>query len=133
MPLRTGSAEERNEAGRLEPLALAAADNQTEVRQNQQDEAVEECHALVAVVHPEHRGTDALGEQQAGGAANEGAEHVGDGGIAQLPFEQHANRGQHAAERDVQHGLTAEWLQHERRVRYCPDKEQAREYEPGHI
>ena len=45
--------------------------DQPEIREDQQDEAVQERDALVAVIDPEQRGADALGEQQADGAADE--------------------------------------------------------------
>ena len=36
---------------------------------------MQERDALVAVIDPEQRGADALGQQESGGAADEGAEH----------------------------------------------------------
>ena len=50
---------------------------------------MQEGDALVAVVDPEQRRADALGQQQADGAAEKRAEHVGDRGVAQLPLEDH--------------------------------------------
>ena len=69
--LGPGGAEQRHQPRRLEPLALAPADHETEVREDQQDEAVQERDALIAVIDPEQRGADALGQQQADGAADE--------------------------------------------------------------
>ena len=60
---------------------------------------MQERDALIAVIDPEQRGADALGQQQADGAADEGAEHVRDGGVAQLPFEDHRQQRQADAER----------------------------------
>ncbi len=59
---------------------------------------MQEGDALVAVIDPEQRGADALGQQQADGAADEGAEHVRDGGVAQLPLEDHRQQRQADAE-----------------------------------
>ena len=49
-----------------------------EIREDQQDEAVQERDPLIAVIDPEQRGADALGQQQADGAAEKGAQQLGD-------------------------------------------------------
>ena len=67
-----------DEVRRLEPLALAAAEHQPEVRQAEQDQAVQEDDAAVAEVGPEQRRADRLGRDQADGAAEQRAEHVRD-------------------------------------------------------
>ncbi len=75
--LRTRGAEQRHQPRRLEPFALAAADDQPEIREDQQDEAVQERDALIAVIDPEQRVADALGQQQADGAAEKRARAAG--------------------------------------------------------
>ena len=95
---------------------------------------MQERDALVAVIDPEQRGADALGQQQAGGAADEGAEHVRDGGVAQLPFESTTDSSASATPKaTLIAGSVAQRPQHERGVRHCPDKAKPREYEPGHM
>src|SRR5688572_32552322 len=80
MPGWAGGAEQRHQPRRLEPLALARADDQTEVRKEQQDKAVQERDTLIAVIDPEQRFADALGEEQPDGATEESAEQLRDGG-----------------------------------------------------
>ena len=133
MTFRTGGAEQRHQARRLEPFALAPADYQPEVGENEQDETVQKRHARRTVIEPQQRGADALGEQQAGGAADERAEQVRDRRVAQLPLEDHGQQRQPDPERHVDRNVAAKRLQHERRVRNRPDKREARDDEPGHM
>jgi hypothetical protein len=126
-------AKQGHQPRRLEPLTLAPADDQAEVREDQQDEAMQERDALVAVIDPEQRGADALGQQESGGAADKGAEHVSDGGVAQLPLEDHRHHREGDTEGHVEHRVGPQRLQHEGGVRDGAHKREARDYEPGHI
>jgi len=56
--LRTGGAKETDEPRRLEPLAMFRAENETQIRQHDQDEAVQKFHAAIAVVCPEESRAD---------------------------------------------------------------------------
>ena len=109
--LGTGGAKQRDQARWLEPLALAAADDSADVGEHQQDKTVHEGNPLVAMIDPEQRLADALGQQQANGAAQERAEHVGDRGLAQHPLEGDRQQRQAAAQGNVAQQVSAKRLQ----------------------
>src|SRR5688572_19563543 len=133
VPGRAGGAEQRHQPRRLEPLALARADDQAEVRKEQQDEAVQERDALIAVIDPEQRFADALGEEQPDGATEESAEQLRDRGVAELPLEGQRYGGQTHTERQVNGGVVAKRPQHECGIGHCSDECEPDEYEPGHM
>ena len=70
-----------------------------------------EGNPLVAMIDPEQRLADALGQQQANGAAQERAEHVGDRGLAQHPLEGDRQQRQAAAQGNVAQQVSAKRLQ----------------------
>ena len=76
--LRTGVAKEARQPLRLQPLAFPRTHHDPEVREDEQDEAVQEDDAMVGGVGPEERGTDRLGEAESDGASDQRAEEIGD-------------------------------------------------------
>src|SRR5262249_10051921 len=100
-PFRTGGAEQADEPRRLQPLAVLGGEDEAQIRQHQQDEAVEEFDAAVAAVGPEEPGADGARDPQADGAADERAQDASDGGVAQATFEQNDQRRENQTEPDV--------------------------------
>ena len=125
--LRPGVAKERRQPRRLEPLAFPRPHDDPEIREHQQDEAVQEDDAVVGGVGPEQRGADRLGEAEADGAADQRAEQVGDFGGTQTRFHQHDQQPEAQAEPDVQVERRAERPRQDRCVH---DREH--EQRPGH-
>ena len=93
---------------------------------------MQERDALIAVIDPEERRADALGQQQADGAAEQRAEQLRDRRLAQLPFEDDRHGGQAEAQPDVDQRIGAERPQHERGIGHRADEREPDEYEPGH-
>ena len=96
--LRTGVAEEAGEPLRLQPLAFPRAHHDPEVREDEQDEAVQEDDAVVGRVGPEQRGANRLGEPEADGAADQRAEQIGHLRLAQPRFDDHDQRAERRAD-----------------------------------
>ena len=94
---------------------------------------MQERDALIAVIDPEQRLADALGQQQADGAAEKRAEQLGDRGVAELPFEADREHRQAETHPDVDQGVGAKRPQHEGGRGHCADEREPDEYEPGHI
>ena len=86
---------------------------------------MQEGDALIAGIGPEERGPNPLGQRQADGTAGERADHVSDGGIAQLPFEDDREKREAEAEKQIRRRQRAERVQQKRRVHDCPGEEQA--------
>jgi hypothetical protein len=81
--LRAAGPEEADEARGVEPFAATAANHHAEVRQCEQDEAVEEDDAAAAKVRPVEGRPDRLRERKPDGAAKQCAEHVRDRRVLQ--------------------------------------------------
>ena len=78
------------------------------------------------MIGPEECRADALCQQQADGAADECAEHVRDGGVAQLPLEDQRQRREPETEHDVDRRPAAKRPKHEGRIRHRADEKHAR-------
>ncbi len=130
--LGAGAAEQADQARRLEPFALAAAQHQPEVRQGEQHERVEERDAVVLGVGPEERRADGLGDAQADRAAQHRAEHVRDRRVPEPRLERDKHDGQRHAEGGVELYRPAERPQQDRGIDDGNDEEQTGKEEPGH-
>ena len=121
-----------DEVLRLEPLALARADHQAEVRQRQQDDAVQEDDASVTQVGPVERGADGLGREQTDRAAEQRAEHVRDGDVLEPQLEGDDQQPEDDAENGVENGIAEQRLKLKRGIADRRDEEHTREHEPRH-
>ena len=131
-PLRPRRAEQADEPRRLEPFAVLAAQDETEVRQDDQDEAVQELYAPIAAVGPEEAGANRMGDAEADRAADERPEHAGDGGFTQAALEQHDERGEDEGEADVGKESNRERKENRGGVGDGGDEEHSRERKPSH-
>ena len=130
---RAGRAEQRDEVLRLEPFAAAGPEHQAQVRQREQDEAVQEDHALVAEIRPVERRADRLGRQQADGAAEQRAEHVRDRRRLEPELEDDDQQAEDEPERDVERAESgAERLELVRRIADRRYEQNTRQCEPRH-
>src|SRR5436190_3761834 len=75
--LGPGVAEQADEARRFQPLPLARAHHDPEIREDEQDEAVEEDDPAVRRVRPEEGGADGLRQAESDRPADERAQEVG--------------------------------------------------------
>ena len=116
----------------FEPLALAPAEDEAEVRQRQQDQAVQEDDAAVAEVGPVQRGADRLGRAEADGAADQRPEHVRDGDVLEPDLERDDQDAEDQAEGGFGSGAADEGLELVGGVADGRDEQDTREHEPGH-
>jgi hypothetical protein len=107
----TYRAEQADEPCRLEPLAMPAAEDEPQIRQDDEDETVKKRDAAVACVCPKQPGAYRSRDEQAGRAAEERAQNVRDGGFAQSPLERDDQRGECERKRDVGRSAEGERLQ----------------------
>src|SRR5258707_14396493 len=131
-PLGSRGAEQRDEPRGLEPLAVLAAKHETEIRQDDQNEAVEKLDPTIVVVRPEETRRDRASDREADGAAHAGAEHTRDRRLTQAAFEQHDERRQHQREGDVGNGADRQRLKNRSGVRDGGYEQCTSEREPSH-
>ena len=130
--LRAGVAEEADQPLRLEPLPLPGAHHDAEIREDEQDEAVQEDDAMIGGVGPEERGADGLGEPEADGAADERAEQIGDLRFAQPRFDEHDQRAERRADADIDDEQRMERPQERRGPGDGGNEARASDDMPGH-
>src|SRR5262249_59422571 len=124
--LRTRGAEQTDQARRLQPLAVLRAKDQTEVRQHEQDEAVEELHLAVAGIGPEQSGADRARQAQADGAADQRPDDARDRRLAEAALEKDDKRRKDKRETDIGRKTDREWMKHGRGVSHRRDEERTR-------
>src|SRR5215204_4227698 len=79
---RTRRTEQRDEVLRFQPFAATSPKHQTQIWEREQDETVQEHHALVAEIRPVECGADCPRGEQTDGAAEQGTEsHVEEGRV----------------------------------------------------
>src|SRR5215470_10302486 len=94
-------AEQCHQAGGLEPLTVLAADHEAEVRQHDQNEAVEKLDPAIAGIGPKQPGRDRPRNQQPDRTAKQRAQYAGHSCLAQPHFEQDHETGKREREPDV--------------------------------
>ena len=130
--LRAGRAEERYQPRWLEPLAAATANHHAEVGQRQQDQAVQKHDPAAAEIRPVQGGADRLGNRQPDRAAEQRAEHVGDGGVLEPDLEADNQGTDHDTEQQVRDETAVHGLELMCRIADSSHEEKAREHEPRH-
>src|SRR5439155_18847682 len=95
----------------LEPLRVARAHHQTEVRQAQQNQAVKKDNSVVVEVGPVKRATDRLRGAEANGPAEETPQHVRHHNVLEALLEEDAERAKSDTETEAGKRIVAERLQ----------------------
>ncbi len=103
----------------------AAADHEPEVRQRQQDQAVQEHDARVPDIGPVHRGADRLGRGQPDRAAEQRAQQVRHRQIAQAGFDADDDEPHGKADRRVDDGAAGDRVQLRGRIDEGRDEDDA--------
>ena len=111
---------------------MLATQDEAEIRQHDQDEAVQELDAPVAAVGPEQAGADGVRDREADGAPDERAEHAGDGRLAQAAFEEDDERGEGERKTDVSGQPDRQWQKDRGGIGDRGDKQHPRERKPSH-
>ena len=98
--LGTDGAEQTDQPHGLEPLAVFCAEDQAEIRQDDQQEPVEKLDALVGEIGPEQASLDGARDREPADEADERADQPRRRGLAERAFEGHDEAGEHETEED---------------------------------
>ena len=131
-PRRPGGTEQADQARRFQPFTVLGPNHETEVREHDQDEAVEKRDTPVACVRKEQTRANGPRQEQPNRAADERTQDVRHRRFAEPALEEHDEGGQHQGEADVHGNAQRKRPEQGRRVRHRGDKQDARESKPGH-